>query len=156
CKAETPEERVAALLDLTVCDPACGSGHFLVAAARRIAKRIASEATGEPEPPEAAIRAALRRVVGRCIYGVGVNPMAAELAKVSLWLEALEPSKPLSFLDQNIRVGNSLLGVTPALLEGGVPDAAFSPIEGDDRKVAAALKRQNAAERSGQHDLFTP
>ena len=134
-------------MDITVCDPACGSGHFLVAAARRIAKRIAAEETGESEPPDAVVRAALRRVVGRCIYGVDVNPMAAELAKVSLWIEAMEPGKPLSFLDQNIRVGNSLLGVTPALLADGLPDAAFSPIEGDDRKVAAALKKQNAAER---------
>jgi hypothetical protein len=150
----TAEQKVAALLDLTVCDPACGSGHFLVAAARRIAKRIAAEETGESEPPEPEIRKALRRVVGRCIYGVDVNPMAAELAKVSLWLEALEPGKPLSYLDQNIRVGNSLLGVTPALLAEGLPDAAFTPIEGDDRKVCAALKKQNAAERQGQHDLF--
>jgi hypothetical protein len=156
CKAGATEERVAALLDITVCDPACGSGHFLVAAARRIAKRIASEETGEPEPPEAVIRTALRRVAGRCIYGVDINPMAAELAKVSLWLEALEAGKPLSFLDQSIRVGNSLLGVTPALLADGLPDAAFIPIESDDRKVAAALKKQNAAERSGQHDLFSP
>ena len=141
--------------DLTVCDPACGSGHFLVAAARRIAKRIAAEETGEPEPPEPEIRKALRRVVGRCIYGVDINPMAAELAKVSLWLEALEPGKPLSYLDQNIRVGNSLLGVTPALLANGLPDEAFTPIEGDDRKVVSALKKQNAAERLGQHDLFS-
>ena len=152
----TPAERVAALLDITVCDPACGSGHFLVAAARRIAKRIAAEETGEPEPPDSVVRAALRRVTGRCIYGVDLNPMAAELARVALWLEALEPGKPLVFLDQNIRVGNSLLGTTPALLEDGLPDAAFSPIEGDDRKVAAALRKQNAAERSGQHDLFSP
>ena len=151
----TAEEKIAALLNLTVCDPACGSGHFLVAAARRIAKRIAAEETGESEPPEPEIRKALRRVVGRCIYGVDVNPMAAELAKVSLWLEALEPGKPLSYLDQNIRVGNSLLGVTPALLADGLPDAAFTPIEGDDRKVCASLKKQNAAERQGQHDLFS-
>ena len=155
CAHGTVEERVAALLDLTVCDPACGSGHFLVAAARRIAKRIAAEETGESEPPDAIMRAALRRVVGRCIYGVDLNPMAAELARVSLWLEALEPGKPLSYLDQNIRVGNSLLGVTPALLAEGLPDAAFTPIEGDDRKVASALKKQNAAERQGQHDLFS-
>jgi Eco57I restriction-modification methylase len=151
----TPEQKVAALLDLTVCDPACGSGHFLVAAARRIAKRIAAEETGEAEPPEPEIRRALRRVVGRCIYGVDVNPMAAELAKVSLWLEALEPGKPLSYLDQNIRVGNSLLGVTPALLADGLPDAAFTAIEGDDKKVCTALKKQNAMERQGQHDLFS-
>jgi hypothetical protein len=151
----TSEEKVTALLQLTVCDPACGSGHFLVAAARRIAKRIAAEETGEAEPPEPTVRAALRRVVGRCIYGVDINPMAAELARVSLWLEALEPGKPLSYLDQNIRVGNSLLGVTPALLADGLPDAAFSPIEGDDRKVVSALKKQNAVERQGQHDLFS-
>ena len=61
----------------------------------------------------------------------------------------------LSYLDQNIRVGNSLLGVTPALLAEGLPDAAFTPIEGDDRKVASALKKQNAGEREGQHDLFS-
>jgi hypothetical protein len=67
----------------------------------------------------------------------------------------LEPGKPLSYLDQNIRVGNSLLGVTPALLANGLPDEAFTPIEGDDRKVVSALKKQNAAERLGQHDLFS-
>jgi hypothetical protein len=156
CAKPTPEERVAALLDITVCDPACGSGHFLVAAARRIAKRVAAEEIGESEPPDAVVRAALRRIVGRCIYGVDVNPMAAELAKVSLWLEAFEPGKPLSYLDENIRVGNSLLGVTPALLAEGLPDEAFKPIEGDDRKIAAALKKQNATERQGQHDLFSP
>ena len=155
CAHGTVEERVAALLDLTVCDPACGSGHFLVAAARRIAKRIGAQETGESEPPDSVVRAALRRVTGRCIYGVDLNPMAAELAKVSLWLEGLEPGKPLSYLDQNIRVGNSLLGVTPALLAEGLPDAAFTAIEGDDRKVASALKKQNAVERQGQHDLFS-
>jgi hypothetical protein len=151
----TSAERIAALFDITVCDPACGSGHFLVAAARRIAKRIAAEETGESEPPAAVVRTALRRVVGRCIYGVDINPMAAELAKVSLWMEAMEPGKPLSFLDQNIRVGNSLLGVTPALLEQGLPDEAFKPLEGDDRKVVTALKKQNAEEHSGQGDLFS-
>ena len=152
----TPAERIAALFNITVCDPACGSGHFLVAAARRIAKRIAAEETGESEPPAAVVRTALRRVVGRCIYGVDINPMAAELAKVSLWMEAMEPGKPLSFLDQNIRVGNSLLGVTPSLLAEGLRGEAFKPLEGDDRKVVAALKKQNAQEKAGQGDLFSP
>jgi hypothetical protein len=156
CAKPTPAERVGALLGITVCDPACGSGHFLVAAARRIAKRIAAEETGESEPPAMEVRTALRRVVGRCIYGVDINPMAAELAKVSLWMEAMEPGKPLSFLDQNIRIGNSLLGVTPALLAQGIPDNAFKPLEGDDRKVVAALRKQNAQEKAGQGDLFSP
>lgn len=151
----TSDEKIVALLELTVCDPACGSGHFLVAAARRIAKRIAAEETGEAEPPEPEIRRALRWVVGRCIYGVDINPMSVELAKISLWMEALEPGKPLSYLDQNIRVGNSLLGTTPALIEQKLPDAAFAAIEGDDKKVCTALKKQNAQEREGQDDLFS-
>ncbi|MER7271174.1 N-6 DNA methylase [Micromonospora carbonacea] len=150
----TPEERVEALLALTVCDPACGSGHFLIAAARRIAKRVAAEETDELEPAPDAVRSAMRRVVARCIYGVDVNEMAAELAKVSLWLEAMEPGRPLGYLDANIRVGNSLLGVTPKLLKQGIPDAAFTALTGDDKKVATALKRQNAEESRGQGDLF--
>jgi hypothetical protein len=154
-EASSSPDPVAALLNLTVCDPACGSGHFLVAAARRIARRVAAEETGESSPSEGAVRSALRRVVGRCVYGVDINPMAAELARVSLWLEAIEPGRPLTFLDASIRVGNSLLGVTPALLRDGVPDQAFKPLEGDDRRVASALKKQNAVERSGQGDLFS-
>ncbi len=107
-----------ALLALKVCDPACGSGHFLVAAARRIAKRVASVRTGDEEPSPEATRHALRDVVGRCIYGVDLNPMAVELCKVSLWLEAIEPGRPLSFLDAHIRQGNALLGTTHELMAG--------------------------------------
>jgi hypothetical protein len=150
----TPEERKAALRALTVCDPACGSGHFLIAAARRIAKRLAIEETDELEPPISAVQAAMREVVSQNIYGVDVNEMAAELAKVSLWLEAMEPGRPLSYLDSNIRVGNSLLGVTPRLLANGIPDTAFAALEGDDKKVVTSLRRQNAQERGGQVDLF--
>ena len=73
--------------------------------------------------------------------------MAAELCRVSLWLEALEPGKPLSFLDHHIRVGNSLLGATPELVEAGLPDEAFKPIQGDDTKVCSGLKRKNRVER---------
>lgn len=145
-----------ALLEVTVCDPACGSGHFLVAAARRIAKRLAMVRTGEIEPPPEAVRSALREVVAHCVYGVDVNPLAAELAKVSLWLEALEPGKPLAFLDAQIKVGNALLGVTPKLLRDGIPDEAFKPIEGDDKKIVTSLRKRNEKERGGQESLFTP
>ncbi|MCL6640867.1 MAG: SAM-dependent methyltransferase, partial [Candidatus Rokubacteria bacterium] len=81
--ARTPNPE-AAILDLKVCDPACGSGHFLIAAARRIARRLASVRTGDEEPAPEALRHALRDVIGRCIYGVDVNPMAVELCKVAL------------------------------------------------------------------------
>ncbi len=146
---------VEELLSLTVCDPACGSGHFLVAAARRIAKRVAAVREQNPEPTLDAVRHALHEVVARCIYGVDLNPMAVELAKVSLWLEALEPGKPLGFLDAHVKHGNALLGATPALLAGGIPDDAFKPIEGDDKKIAAAVKKRNAAERGGQLSFHT-
>jgi len=95
----------------------------------------------------------LREVVGHCIYGVDANPFAAELAKVSLWMEALEPGKPLGFLDARIRVGNSLLGTTPALLAGEVPDEAFKELEGDDKKIAAATRKRNKEERRDQYRL---
>src|SRR5215207_5042883 len=115
----------AAILDLKVCDPAVGSGHFLIAAAHRMARRLASVRTGDGEPSPEATREALRDVIGRCLYGVDVNPMAAELCKVSLWMEALVPGRPLSFLDHHIRVGNSLLGTTPELVADGIPNEAF-------------------------------
>jgi len=142
--------REAALLNLKVVDPAAGSGHFLVAAAHRIAKRLAAVRTGEDEPSPEETRAALRDVIGRCIYGVDINPMAVELCKVSLWLEAMEPGKPLSFLDHHIQCGNSLLGATPALLADGIPDAAFTAITGDDKKYVSEWKKRNKQERKGQ------
>lgn len=144
---ERDEDPEQALLSVTVCDPACGSGHFLVAAARRIATRVAAVRTSELDPTPTDVQRALHDVVARCIYGVDINPMAAELAKVSLWLEAMEAGRPLSFLDAHIKVGNALLGTTPRLISDGIPDAAFDPIEGDDKKYASSLKRRNRQER---------
>ena len=152
--ADSDDDAERRLLALTVCDPACGSGGFLVAAARRIARRLAQVRSEEDEPTPDQVQHALRDVVGRCIYGVDLNDLAAELAKVSLWLEALEPGKPLGFLDARIRTGNSLIGSTPALLADGIPDAAFKEIAGDDKKYAAAIRKQNKAERAGQYSLF--
>jgi len=146
-----------AILGLKVCDPAVGSGHFLVGAAHRLARhlaRVRAYAAGESEPSPLLYQHALRDVIGRCLYGVDVNSMAAELCRVSLWLEALEPGKPLSFLDHHIRVGNSLLGTTPELIEAGLPDDAFKPLQGDEREVCSRLKKQNRVEReSRQQDM---
>jgi len=143
-----------AILHLKVCDPACGSGHFLIAAAHRIARRLAAIRTGDAEASPDAVRRALRDVIGHCLYGVDVNDMAVELCKVNLWLEALEPGRPLSFLDQRIQCGNSLLGSTPALLRAGIPDEAFEPIEGDDPEQCRRLKRWNRDERKALGPLF--
>jgi hypothetical protein len=146
-KEENPER---ALLELTVCDPASGSGHFLIAAAHRLARALASVRVGEDEPSPEATRAALRDVIGRCLYGVDVNPMAVELCKFSLWMEALDPGKPLTFLDAHIKCGNSLVGVGPGLDISEIPDNAFQPAFGDHRSTATALRRRNKREREGQ------
>lgn len=147
-----PERPAEALLQLTVVDPACGSGHFLLAAARRIAGHVARlEANGTPSASQ--YRHALRRVAGRCVYGVDLNPMAVELCKVGLWMEAVEPGLPLTFLDSHIRHGNALLGTTPELMTEGIPDSAWEPIEGDEKKTARGLKKRNKDEAGGQRTL---
>jgi hypothetical protein len=153
--AEKQPDPENALLAVTACDPAIGSGHFMVAAARRIANRLAMVRTGEVDPTPADAQEAMHDVVARCIYGVDVNPMAADLAKVSLWLEAMAPGRPLSFLDHHIKVGNALLGTTPALLHHGIPDSAYVALTGDDQKTASAWKKLNSQQRGGQADLFT-
>ncbi len=151
-----------AILDLKVCDPACGSGHFLIAAAHRMAKALASVRTMEDEPAPDAVRSALREVIGHCIYGVDINPMAVELCKVGLWMESLEPGKPLTFLDHHIQCGNSLMGTTPALMAQGIPNEAFPTksdlIVGDENKVVSGLRKRNRQERkareTGQRSMF--
>ncbi|WP_122887610.1 Eco57I restriction-modification methylase domain-containing protein [Burkholderia pseudomallei] len=139
-----PQEPVKALLGLTVCDPACGSGHFLLAAARRIAEEVARLIAVDGNPLPADYRHALREVVAHCIYGVDKNPMAVELARTALWLEAYTPDRPLSFLDHHLRCGDALLGVLdPAILQNGIPDKAFNELSADDKSVVKALKKAN-------------
>lgn len=153
-RAERAGDPEAAILELKVVDPACGSGHFLVAAARRMADRLARVRTGDLEPAPPDYLRALRDVVGRCIFGVDLNEMAVELCKVALWMEALEPGKPLSFLDAHIQQGNALLGAMPKLLASGIPDDAWTPITGDDPAVARLLKKRNRDEHKRQLGLF--
>lgn len=130
-KLKTPDQ----LLDLKVCDPAMGSGAFLVQACRFLTARLVEawaieEAAGrvvdlagqvheprtsiESMPPGVEVRAenARRIVAERCLYGVDLNPLAVELAKLSLWLVTLSKGRPFGFLDHNLRCGDSLLGIS--------------------------------------------
>ncbi len=119
-----------AVLRLNICDPAMGSGHFLVEAVATLAEAVAAHPTTAPRPllsaegqpvldaqgePVCTEQAKLaywkRRLVEACIYGVDLNPLAVELAKLSLWLETVD-RVPLNFLDHHLRCGNSLLGTT--------------------------------------------
>ena len=144
-KDANPEK---ALLDLRVADIACGSGHILLAAARRIATELAIVRTGEEQPSPSAFRAAIRDVIRHCIYGVDLNPLAVELCKVALWLEAHNPGEPLNFLDHHIKCGNAIVGFARREeAERGVPDEAFASQPCDDKETAALLRKRNKQER---------
>jgi hypothetical protein len=124
----------AELLDLKICDPAMGSGAFLVQACRWLADRLVeawaqAEAQGktvsvdgwvvdayasrEPLPRDTDARTIIARrlIAERCLYGVDLNPLAVELAKLSIWLVTLAKGRPFGFLDHNLRCGDSLLGI---------------------------------------------
>ena len=148
------EDPAATLLGVTVIDPACGSGHFLLAAGRRIATRLARARSGGVASAED-YRHALRDVARACLHGVDRNPMAVELTKVALWIETVDPGKPLGFLDANIRCGDALLGMFDmTALARGVPDAAYKPLTGDDNPTAKYYATRNRTEQKGQGDLF--
>jgi len=149
--ALTGEEREEAILGMRVCDTAMGSGHFLLAAARRMGRELALVRSGEAEPTPELFRHAVRDVIRRCIFGVDKNRLAVDLCKVALWIEGYSSGLPLNFLDNHIRHGDALVGVFDlAVLSDGIPDDAYTPVTGDDKKVAAALKKRNRAERHGQ------
>ncbi|MBX3650387.1 MAG: hypothetical protein KF771_03295 [Burkholderiales bacterium] len=144
-KERDPEK---ALLSLRVADISCGSGHILLAAARRIATQLSIVRTGEEQPSPSAFRAAIRDVIRECIYGVDLNPLAVELCRVALWLEAHNPGEPLNFLDHHIKCGNAIVGFARREeVERGVPDEAFVTMPGDDKEAAALVRKRNKAER---------
>ncbi|KAA2317006.1 N-6 DNA methylase [Puniceibacterium sp. HSS470] len=144
------DDPARALLKLSVIDPACGSGHFLLAAARRIATRLA-RIRAEGTPSLADFRHALRDVARCCIHGVDRNPMAVELTKVALWIETVDPGLPLGFFDAQIRCGDALLGVFDLkVLQDGIPDAAYKPLTGDDKETAKYYLKANRDATAGQ------
>ena len=125
-----------ALLSLKICDPACGSAAFLIAATEYLGEKLAKIRIQDEYPNDTEIRHARRDILRHCIYGVDLNPMAVELAKVSLWLTAATNDLPLNFLDHKIKCGNSLISATPELIIKGIPSEAYSPVEGDDKNIA--------------------
>ena len=145
----------SALLKVKVIDPACGSGHFLLAAARRLAAEIARIEAGSDTPDEAARQHALREVVQHCIFGVDKNPLAVELCRTALWIETIEPGKPLTFLDHHIQCGDSLVGMLdPKIMAQGIPDEAYKPLTGDDKKICNLLKKQNRKGESRYQQVY--
>lgn len=142
-KMNSPDP-IKAILSVRVCDPACGSGHFLLAAARYLGRELAMARSGGEEPSPEVMRQSLRDIISHCIYGVDKNPLAVELCKVALWIEGHEAGKPLTFLDHRIKCGDSLVGVLDLeVLKKGIPDDAFIPVTGDDKNIARQIKKIN-------------
>ena len=109
----TPQQ----ILDLKVCDPAMGSGAFLVEACRQFGDELVKawhvhDCVPTMPPDEDELLHARRLVAQRCLYGVDKNPMAVDLAKLSLWLATLAKDHPFTFLDHSLRCGDSLVGLT--------------------------------------------
>ncbi|MCF3168145.1 SAM-dependent DNA methyltransferase [Streptomyces violaceoruber] len=106
------------ILDLRIADIACGSGAFLVAAARYLADRLVEawqrEGVAYGRTPHDLLIHAIRTVVATCLYGADINGMAVEMCKLSLWLVSLDPKLPFSFVDDKVLHGNALLGLTDA------------------------------------------
>lgn len=145
------------LLTITVCDVACGSGHILLSAARRIGFELAkiresldqNADVEQPSPPY--LRQAIRDVIKHCIYGVDLNPLAVELCKVAFWLEAHNPGEPLNFLDHHIKNGNAIVGLAHLdELTEGIATEAFKTLPGDDKDVASELRKKNVTERKAR------
>ena len=135
-------------LDLKVGDVTCGSGHILLSAARRIAYVYASLVEESDQPTPSGVRQAIRKIIKNCIYGVDKNPLAVELCKVALWLEAHIPGEPLSFLDHHIKCGDAIVGLARIEeLEKGIANEAFKALPGDDKEVARAFGKRNKQER---------
>jgi hypothetical protein len=146
--ATNPDAAAEALLSITCIDPAMGSGHFLLGAARRLASHLARLRT-DGTPSAAQYRAALRDVITHCIYGTDKNALAVELARMALWLEAATPEAPLGFIDHHLRHGDALLGlIDPGVLHDGIPDEAYDALAADERATTSMLKRRNRQERT--------
>lgn len=110
---ESEDQKLSRILSINICDPAMGSGHFLTEATEVLAKKLVdnidfSKSSYDPEHEK---KWAKRQVVKNCIYGVDLNSLATELAKVSLWIETMSKDRPLNFLDHHLKVGDSLRGI---------------------------------------------
>jgi len=148
---EKGESRFEAILNLNILDPAMGSGHFLVGTVEYMAEELADALSRDIEDGvwdgnEIDQEDAKREIVRRCIYGVDKNPLAVELAKLSLWLTTLSEGKPLNFLDHRLKCGNSLIGAE-------IDDLSYHPnIKDKDQKRIDTFNIESLAKQISKFD----
>jgi len=138
-----------AILDFKVCDPACGSGAFLIGATNALAAELVTirleqlARTGGPtdtDTPQHLLDEAKREVLSHCIYGVDMNPLSVELCRVALWINAAAADKPLSFLEHHIKHGNSLIGAPANFLQLSIHPDAYKGRGDAHPAILAALR----------------
>jgi hypothetical protein len=148
---DNAEALVGEVLALNILDPATGSGHFVVDVTQYIAERLRDL---NLRPADLGDEDELiywkRLVASACVYALDINPLAVELAKLSMWLTTLAKGKPLSFLDHHIRLGNSLVGTRITEID----DSAVSVREETRRRKALERQRQREA-ATGQMAIFS-
>ncbi|MBU0550444.1 N-6 DNA methylase [Myxococcota bacterium] len=154
-----PNPTAEQLLSLKICDPAMGSGAFLVESCRALAKHVviawAREGVAVDEQPELKAR---REVARRCLYGVDKNKLAVTLARLSLWLETFSRELPFTFLDHALRHGDSLMGLTTAQIAAmhWAPKAKPKPKKEDGEQLdllSTALAQATAEARAQRQEL---
>jgi len=150
-----PQEREKSILDIKICDPACGGGTFLLAGLDFLGKKLAEVRTGVKNPSEDDLRIARRDILQHGIYGVDKNPLAVELAKISLWLRACVKDKPLNFLDNHIKLGNSLIGLgQKEEITSIIPDAFVALPGNNSTGIPAENKKiQNSARKAVRNEI---
>jgi hypothetical protein len=143
------DAQLKATLALRVLDPACGSAHMLIAAARRMAQQVA-ELQSDEAPTPMHYQRAVRQVLSQCIFGVDKNPMVADIIETGFWMESIVAGCPTGFFAHHIRCGDSLAGLLDLrVLLDGVPDGAYKVLAGDDKAACrAALQKNREARKS--------
>jgi hypothetical protein len=153
-----------AILQLKICDPAMGSGAFLVKTLRYLSKKLteawSSEGKRNNQSTEDLEKEAKRLISQNCLYGVDINPMAVELSKISLWLETLSADRSFTFLDHHLRTGNSLIGVWGdekiTTLNGEIYKYSKKNTSPEYINAVKEKETQNKIERPGQMQIFAP
>ncbi|QEE14481.1 N-6 DNA methylase [Promethearchaeum syntrophicum] len=151
---KTKKEKLDAILNLKICDPACGGGSFLLSALDYLGKKYAQIESNEEFPSEVFLRYARRNVLQHCIYGVDLNPMAIELAKISLWLKASVKNRPLTFLDNHLKLGNSLIGFSKKKEIGSIPIKSYNIVIGEKKTGIPNENRENLDKARGRLKTF--
>lgn len=158
-----PFPRPEQILELAICDPAMGSGAFLVEACRQLAEVLVKawyehKCVPEIPPDEDDLLCAKRLVAQRCLYGVDKNPMAVNLAKLSLWLATLAKDHPFTFIDHSLRSGDSLVGLSKKQIidfhwapEASQPRSLWA--EQVEKRVREALKSRKAILEAGDFEI---